>query len=215
MKDSSITLQSSFLDSFQWGNARVCSWNSYDPLSPNRVRGMRLPFRRYALRVYRRTKCQFRKPSYICFASPSLVVDCESFCRFQLPDCDLNTGFLYTGLFGDVTVVGGPLRSISNWIPSFANNANCHCFVLFLPRKKRCDDCFFQEVVDMQGSFSWLSSWLRHVILLSEPQLTTACLNWATAVRLTNFLNWIIISLSELAFRDYILPWAWTWKAID
>ena len=78
-----------------------------------------------------------------------------------------STGSSYTGLVGYVTTVGGQLGGISNCVLSFWQKYQFSMLFQLLPRKGLAWYYVLPESVYMQGSFSRVSSWLRHIVLLN------------------------------------------------
>ena len=166
---------------FQWGNAGVCSWGSSNFLFWCRNIEVKSLFDRRCPKVSFHTECQLPQNICIWFVTSPLVIDCISF-LWRLVACVLFST-------GSSTRFGWVCDSwICSCIPFFANNKSFHCCV-FSPRKSCCNSCCIPESVDNQGSFSWSSSWLRHVVLLKSIFLSYVTVvyylaNWAIAVQL-------------------------------
>ena len=67
-----------------------------------------------------------------------------------------------------MTVVGGPLRRLSNWITSLANNANLHCYVYFSHRRDGA-------MVDLSQKASICRENLRESVADKYPVCMTRC----------------------------------------
>ena len=126
---------------------------------------MKSPFGRDCPKVYRRSKNGSCQSFYIYFAMSAIEVDCKSFYRVRLPECDFPLVSIGSG--GYVIPVGCPSWRTSECITSVGNNANCEVCVYFSNETWR-DGCLLPESVDMQGSFSGISCWLRQVVLLNS-----------------------------------------------